>query len=91
MDPVFYTGAVVKEVVELEYWKEYIVEWRQHRKQVKPTDHAKYNVGDFVTIIKTVPNAKNSQLWKDPDMKEFGEDWRIAPLMFYGFDGIGVE
>jgi hypothetical protein len=57
---------------------------------VKPTDFATYKVGDRVTILKKVPNKKDSQLWKDDDTKKFNvDDWVIAPFMFYGSTGQG--
>jgi hypothetical protein len=95
MDTVFYSGAVVKEVIEGEgdqTYNTYKVQWRKDTFTVKPTDFAEYNVGDFVTILKTIPNDKDSQRWKDDDTKEFDEEgWVIAPLMFYDFDGLSVE
>jgi len=91
MDTIYYTGAVVKEVLEGESYPTYVVEWRKQRIEVRPTDFADYNKGDFVTILKTVPNLKESQMWHDKDTKEFDEgEWVIAPLMFYGFKGIGA-
>jgi hypothetical protein len=95
MDTVFYSGAIVKQVfeeTESQPYPTYQVQWRKHLATARPTDYAKYNVGDFVTILKRVPNPKNSQMWKDDDTKDFNEaEWTIAPLMFYGFNGLKVE
>jgi hypothetical protein len=58
----------------------------------KATDFAEYHVGDRVTILKEVPSNKQSQQWKDEDMKQFdGEKWMIAPLIFYGIKGLATE
>ncbi len=94
MDTVYYTGAVVKEVINDpdQHYPTYKVQWRKEQVTVNPTDFADYQVGDFVTILKKVPNKKNSQLWRDDDTKEFDEEeWVIAPFMFYGFKGLKVE
>jgi hypothetical protein len=64
------------------------IEWRGKRDiKVYPTDFAEYRVGDRVTVLKDVATVKESQTWKDEDMKpeNFDEEvWRIAPLTYYG-------
>jgi hypothetical protein len=63
-----------------------MVQWRKKIMEVNPTDFAEYEVKDRVTILKDVATEKQSQLWKDDDMKTFGETWMIAPIGFYGLD-----
>ena len=64
------------------------IEWRGKRDiKVYPTDFAEYRVGDRVTVLKDVATVKESQTWKDENMKpeNFDEEvWRIAPLTYYG-------
>ena len=95
MDTVFYTGAVITEVIDPTDdvpYPTYKVQWRKDgitgkdQITVNPSDFALYKVGDRVTIVKDVATEKTSQLWKDDDMKSFGETWMIAPIGFYGLD-----
>jgi hypothetical protein len=90
MDTVYYTGAVVKEVIEPDEatpYPRYLVQRRKEVVEAKPSDFAEYRVGDRVAILKDVATGKPSQRWKDADTQEFDLDkWVIAPLMFYGLD-----
>ncbi len=91
MDTVYYTGAVIKEVQEPtddQPYSTYTVIWRgQEITEVRPSDFAEYKVDDRVTILKDVTTEKESQLWRDDDMKEFDKDkWMIAPITFYGLE-----
>jgi hypothetical protein len=94
MDTVFYTGAVVKEVIPPNdnfAFPRYLVQWRKYEAEVYPSDFAEYRVGDRVTILKDVDVDKGSQQWKDDDVKEVppGSKWVIAPITFY--DDLGGE
>jgi hypothetical protein len=98
MDTVYYTSAVIKEVVDPTNEKPYPtykVQWRKYEAMVNPSDFALYKVGDRVTIVKDVVTEKKSQLWKDNDMQFFGGEeeidpadivWQIVPISFYGLD-----
>ena len=89
MDTVYYTSAVVTEVIEPTDdvpCPTYKVKWRKDEVTVTPSDFAEYKVGDRVTILKDVATEKKSQLWKDDDMETFGATWMIAPIGFYGLD-----
>ncbi len=61
----------------------YTVRWRKHDIQVAGTDFNEYQVADLVTLIKDLPTEKTSQLWKDDDVKQPGENWCVAPIIFY--------
>jgi hypothetical protein len=93
MDTVYYTGARITEVIgptdEVPY-STYKVQWRKDEVTANPSDFAEYKVNDQVTILKDVAVAKKSQLWKDDDMKAFGENWMIVPIGFYGLDKEGA-
>ena len=90
MDTVFYAGAVIKSIQDPTAdtpYATYTVTWRdQDIAKVKPSDFALYKVGDRATILKDVTIEKQSQLWKDSDMKAFGDTWMIAPITFYGLE-----
>jgi hypothetical protein len=89
MDTVYYTSAVITEVVAPTndvLYPTYKVRWRKDEITARPSDFAEYKVGDRVTILKDVETDKTSQLWKDDDTKEFGETWQIVPITFYGLD-----
>jgi hypothetical protein len=96
MDTVYYTAGRITEVIdptdEVPY-PTYKVTWHGKDKDeedneitVNPSDFTLYKVGDRVTVLKDVATDKKSQLWKDDDMKTFGETWMIAPIGFYGLD-----
>jgi|WetSurMetagenome_2_1015567.scaffolds.fasta_scaffold04877_7 hypothetical protein len=93
MDTVYYTGAIITEVVEPTEdspYPTYKVKWHGQDEEitVNPSDFAEYKVGDRVTVLKDVATEKKSQLWKDDDMK-VGCDktvWQIVPLTFYGLE-----
>jgi hypothetical protein len=85
-DTVFYSGAKIKSIEEPtdeRPFELYTVTWRGQEHKVFPSDFNKYEVGDTVTILKDVAADKDSQLWKDDDMKNFGDNWQIAPICFY--------
>lgn len=87
MDTVFLTSGKIEEVIaptDNMPYPTYKVKWRKHEVTVKPSDFAEYQVGDRVTILKDVAANKPSQLWKDKDMQDFGDNWVIAPVTFYG-------
>jgi hypothetical protein len=91
MDTVYYTGARITEVIEPTDdvpYPTYKVKWRDKDEEitVNPTDFAEYKVDDRVTILKDVATEKKTQLWKDDDMKEFGDNWMLAPICFYGLE-----
>ena len=89
MDTMFYTGAVIKEVIaptDTVPYSTYTVQWRKVVVTANPSDFTLYKVGDRVTIVKDVATDKKSQLWKDDDMKIFGATWMIAPITFYGLE-----
>jgi hypothetical protein len=89
MDKVYYSGGRITEVIaptDTVPYPTYKVQWRKDAVTANPTDFAEYRVGDRVTIIKDVATDKKSQLWKDDDMKTFGENWMIAPIGFYGLE-----
>lgn len=89
MDTVYYTGAVITEVIdptnEIPY-PTYKVKWRKDEITLNPSDFAEYRVGDRVTILKDVSTDKKTQLWKDDDTKTAGETWQIVPITFYGLE-----
>jgi hypothetical protein len=96
MDTVYYSSARITEVIdptdEIPY-PTYKITWHGKDKDekdkeitVNPSDFALYKVGDRVTVLKDVASDKKTQLWKDDDMKTFGETWMIAPIGFYGLD-----
>ena len=92
MDTVYYSGAVVKEVIEPTQEKpypRYKVQWRKDEVIAYPTDFAEYKVDDQVTILKDVTTEKKTEIWKDADTEKFPPeedkaDWRIVPISFYG-------
>ncbi|MDI6752784.1 MAG: hypothetical protein QME78_00130 [Thermodesulfobacteriota bacterium] len=87
MDTLYYSNAMILEVIEKEGYPAYKVRWRGKEVEAMPTDFAEYKVGDRVSILKEIPSKKQSQLWKDEDMKEFDkEKWAIAPFSFYGVE-----
>lgn len=89
MDTVYYTGAVITEVIEPTDevpYPTYKVKWRKDEITVNPSDFAEYRVGDRVTILKDVATGKKTQLWKDDDTKNPGETWQIVPITFYGLE-----
>jgi len=90
MDTVFYTGGRVESVDESGDYPKYRVRWRKNLLTLNPSDFAAYEVGDRVTILKKLPEDKESQQWKDKDADTPDEDeWVIAPLMFYGIRARG--
>lgn len=90
MDTVFYTGGRVESIDESGDFPRYQVRWRKHLLTLNPSDFAEYQVGDRVTILKKVPEDKQSQLWKDDDTETPDEEkWVVAPLMFYGIKARG--
>ena len=94
MDTVYLTSGVVNEIIEptdeIPY-PTYKVQWRKKELTVNPTDFAKYEVDDRVTILKDVATEKKSQLWKDDDMETRGETWMIAPISFYSFSTVWTK
>jgi hypothetical protein len=89
MDTVYYSSGRITEVIDPTNtvpYPTYKVQWRKDVVTANPSDFAEYKVGDRVTILKDVSTTKKSQLWKDNDMKTFGETWMIAPIGFYGLD-----
>jgi hypothetical protein len=91
MDTVYYTSAVIKEIIEPTDETPYPIykaQWRKNKITVNPSDFAEYKVDDRVTILKDVATEKKSQLWKDDDMDPDcdKETWQIVPITFYGLD-----
>jgi len=89
MDTVYYSSGRVTEVIEPTDevpYPTYKVLWRKDEVTATPSDFSEYKVGDRVTILKDVATTKQSQLWKDDDMKKFGGNWMLAPISFYGLD-----
>ncbi len=80
LDTVYYTSGVIKDVNP--EGPRYLVLRQGKRVWARPTDYAEYKVGDRVTILKNVGTTKESQTWEDKE--DFGEDWFIAPITFYG-------
>jgi hypothetical protein len=87
MDTIYYTSAVVKEVIAPSGdtpYPTYRVQWRKNEVTATPSDFAEYAVGDRVTILKEVDAEKTEQTWEDGDVEEFNKDkWVIAPVSFY--------
>lgn len=86
MDTVYLTSAVIIAIIEPTDtipFSRYMVQWRKKIIEVNPSDFAKYEVDDRVTILKDVATEKKSQLWKDTDMETEGETWMICPISFY--------
>ena len=98
LDTVYYTRAIITEVIEPTDdtpYSTYKVKWRKFEVTARPSDFAEYKVDDRVTILKGVATEKKTQLWKDDDMKFWGgkedaapEDitWQIVPISFYGLE-----
>lgn len=88
MDSVYLASAAIKEIIDPTDdvpYPTYTVNWHgKDIENVKPSDFAEYRVDDRVTILKDVSTDKKTQLWKDSDMKEFGDNWTIIPLTYYG-------
>lgn len=100
MDTVFYTAGVITEVIEPTAetpYPTYKVQWRVTKDQADgiiiatPSDFALYKVGDRVTILKDCSAEKLTQQWKDEDTKGWGDNWMIAPVIFFGITGIAEE
>jgi hypothetical protein len=103
MDTVYYTGAVVKTVIEPTQDKpypRYLVQWRMDRVEARPTDFAEYKVDDRVTILKNVTTDKATETWMDYDTNRSARfppedddkvDWKICPIGFYGLDDPSEE
>jgi hypothetical protein len=87
---IYYDSAVIKEIVDPTddvSYPTYTVIWHgQEIKDVRPSDFCEYRVGDRATILKDVSTDKKTQLWKDLDQKEFGDNWMLAPICFYGLE-----
>lgn len=84
-DTVYFTSAKVTGIEpQPDGYDLYRLQWRKHRVKAYTTDFAKYKVGDRVTILKDVTTNKVSQLWKDNDMEDWNDIWRIVPQVFYG-------
>jgi len=62
------------------------MDWRKDKNlKVYPSDFAQYEVGDRLTVLKTITTTKKSQLWKDEDCFKFDKEiWRVVPLTYYG-------
>lgn len=85
MDTVFITSACVLNVEETEggYWK-VKVRWREQELWAYPTDFAKYEVGDRVTIMKDIATDRTSEFWHDKDLWTFDKElWRVVPITYY--------
>jgi hypothetical protein len=85
MDTVFITSAEVTEVEETPegYCKVKFL-WREQEIWAYPSDFAKYEVGDRVTICKTIKTNKTSELWEDEDLRVFDREiWRVVPITYY--------
>jgi hypothetical protein len=100
MDTVYYTGAIIKEIIESDDnipYRRYKVTWRNQEITACPSDFSEYKVDDRVTVLKDVATEKKTQLWKDNDMKYFGDKdtepanivWQIVPITFYGLEKEG--
>jgi hypothetical protein len=92
MDSVFYTAALIKEVIDptddLPY-ATYKVIWHGKTEiTVWASDFSEYKVGDRVCIMKDIVADKITQLWKDDDMKADCDKtaWQIVPITFYGLE-----
>jgi hypothetical protein len=86
MDTVFYTSGRITAIDpanDNRPYPLYTVRWRNQDIQMAATDFNEYQVGDLVTLIKDVATEKTSQLWKDDDAKQPGENWSVAPIIFY--------
>ena len=87
---IWYDSAVIKEIIDPTAdvpYPTYTVIWHgQEIKNVRPSDWSEYKVDDRVTILKDVAATKVSELWKDDDMKNWGDNWVLAPISFYGLD-----
>jgi hypothetical protein len=95
MDSVFYTSALIKEVIDptddLPY-ATYKAIWHGKTEiTVWASDFSEYKVGDRVCVMKDVAAEKTTQLWKDDDMKEEADKvaWQIVPIIFYGLEQEG--
>ena len=89
MDTVFYTRGKIEQVIDPTDdtpYPTYKVRWRKDLYAVNPSDFAEYKVDDEVAILKISDESKDSQLWKDDDMKTFGEKWVIVPIAFYDLE-----
>jgi hypothetical protein len=89
-DTVYLTAGVITAVIEptdTEPYCTYEVRWHKEEEKLifRPTDFAEYKVDDWVSILKDVATEKKSQLWKDDDMETKGDNWMVAPFLFYGY------
>lgn len=90
-DTLYYTTAIVKEVLEptdLIPFRRYEVKWRKSEKDednvfiARPSGFEEYKVDDRVAVLKDAATTRTSQTWKDD--QQFQETiWRLAPLSFY--------
>jgi hypothetical protein len=85
MDTVFITSAEVIDVEDTaEGYCKVKVLWREKEIWAYPTDFAKYEVGDRVTICKDITTLKTSELWDDQDLWAFDEElWCVVPITYY--------
>lgn len=81
IETVYYTNAKVLEVLDDDPYPRYRIQYRKYEIIAKPTDFAKHEVDERVTILRL--SDKTSWTWKD--LTEFDtEEWVIAPVSFYG-------
>ena len=90
MQTVYYASAVIKDIVvptDTTPYSTYTVTWQgKEIKNVRPSDFCEYKVNDRVTILKDISTDKKTSLWKDKDQTEFGDNWVLAPITFYGLE-----
>ena len=86
MDTVFITSAHVLDVEEsTEGYCKVKCKWREQEIWAYPTDFAKYEVDDRVTIIKTITTDKTSNSGRTRTCGlSTTEIWRVAPITYYG-------
>lgn len=79
IETVYYTSAKVLEVIDD---VTYLVSYNNKEVEAKPSDWAKYEVDDRVTILKGAEHEEDSMTWKD--LKDYdAEIWSIIPAVFY--------
>ncbi|MDI6854387.1 MAG: hypothetical protein QME75_12380 [Deltaproteobacteria bacterium] len=94
LDTLYYTSAIVEEVLEPDETRPYPlykVKWRKagdggNLHLARPSGFEIYEAGERVAVLKDAATERQSQTWKD-DQEWDEKVWRLAPVTFYEVQG----
>ena len=87
LNSVYLSSARIKEVIapdDIYPYCRYLVTWQKFEITANPSDFCEYRVNDRVSVLKDVSTTKTSQTWKDEDQHNWGDNWALVPITYYG-------